>query len=252
MCVPRVSVPANRSSALARRAAQLLAASALAGMLAACNTAQQVAGKPPESYEQRHPITISEAKRTVEVFIGSSRGELTASQRADVLAFAQTWQREATGGVIVDLPVGTANEVAGREAGHEIRSILAAAGLPEQGVLVRSYHPADPLHLATIRLSYPRMAATAGPCGLWPHDIGPSFDREYNENSSYWNLGCASQRNLAAMVDNPADLVQPRGEAPSYNARRTVALDKYRKGEVSGTTYPGTLQQDPRLTSLGK
>ena len=34
------------------------------------------------------------------------------------------------------------------------------------------------------------------------------------ENRPYWNFGCANQRNLAAMVDNPADLVQPRGETP--------------------------------------
>ena len=40
----------------------------------------------------------------------------------------------------------------------------------------------------------------------------------YIENRPYWNFGCATQRNLAAMVDNPADLVQPRGEAPAYSA----------------------------------
>ena len=61
-------------------------------------------------------------------------------------------------------------------------------------------------------------------------DLGPA-DPNYTENQPYWNFGCASQRNLAAMVDNPADLVQPRGESPAYTARRSVAIDKYRKGE---------------------
>ena len=40
------------------------------------------------------------------------------------------------------------------------------------------------------------------------------------------------------MVDNPADLVQPRGEIPSYTGRRTTVLDKHRRGEASGTVYP--------------
>ena len=40
------------------------------------------------------------------------------------------------------------------------------------------------------------------------------------------------------MVDNPADLVQPRGETPSYTGRRTTVLDKYRKGESPATVYP--------------
>jgi pilus assembly protein CpaD len=40
------------------------------------------------------------------------------------------------------------------------------------------------------------------------------------------------------MVENPADLVQPRGETPIYAARRSQALDKYRRGESSATVYP--------------
>ena len=177
----------------------------------------------------RHPITISEADRTFEVFIGSNRGELNPSQRAEVLAFAQSWRRESTGGVIVDVPVGTSNERAAGEAMREIRSILNASGVPSDGVMVRGYHPPE-RKLATIRITYPRLAAQAGPCGLWPEDIGPSLNRGYFENQQYWNLGCSSQRNLAAMVDNPADLVQPRAETPAYTMRRTTVMEKYRAG----------------------
>ena len=60
-------------------------------------------------------------------------------------------------------------------------------------------------------MSYPKIAAVAGPCGLWPEDLGPSIlNRRYSENKEYYNFGCATQRNLAAMIDNPADLEQPR------------------------------------------
>ena len=47
----------------------------------------------------------------------------------------------------------------------------------------------------------------------------------------------AYQRNMAAMVDNPSDLVQPRPETPAYTARRTAAFEKYRKGTSTATTY---------------
>ena len=67
---------------------------------------------------------------------------------------------------------------------------------------------------ATIRLSYPKISAVAGPCGLWPEDLGPiDLNHGYNENKPYHNFGCATQRNLAAMIDNPADLEQPRPES---------------------------------------
>jgi pilus assembly protein CpaD len=57
-------------------------------------------------------------------------------------------------------------------------------------------------------------------------------------NAEYWNFGCASQHNLAAMVDEPVDLVEPRAETPPYTARRDTVLDKYKKGESSATVYP--------------
>ena len=108
----------------------------------------------------------------------------------------------------------------------------------------------DPSKLATMRLNYPTLVAEAGPCGLWPYDLGPTFNREHNENIQYWNLGCASQRNLAAMVDNKADLVQPRGEVPAYTGRRTTVLDKYHRGETTQTINPD--KDQGKISDLGK
>jgi len=204
-----------------------------------CNTDQQVAAVPdvPTDYRLRHPITMSEADHTLEVFVGTSRGELNATQRAEVLAFAHTWRREGTGGVAVNLPVGTSNEHAAAEAMRPIRSILVAAGVPPDGIVVRGYQPPG-RSIAAIRITYPRIAAQAGPCGLWPEDIGPSFNRNYFENQPIYNQGCATQRNLAAMVDNPADLVQPRGETPAYAMRRTSIMEQYRAKGNAVVTEP--------------
>jgi pilus assembly protein CpaD len=209
--------------------------------LSACQHNQKVTAEivdaAPADYRQRHPIAIKEGERTVELFIGRSRGVLSPAQRADVAAFAHAWRRESTGGIIIDLPAGTENAHAARGALPEVRSILAAAGVPDPAIAIRDYHPTDPRILANLRLNYPKMVASAGPCGLWPQDLGPSQERIYTENSSYWNLGCANQRNLAAMVDNPADLVQPRGDTPALASRRSIMLEKYRKGESTATVY---------------
>src|SRR5206468_3565505 len=85
----------------------------------------------------------------------------------------------------------------------------SVAAVPPQGIAVRPYRPADPGRLATIKLVYPRITAEAGPCGLWPNDLGPSDFSAWDSNKPYWNLGCATQRNLAAMVVNPTDVAQP-------------------------------------------
>ena len=187
----------------------------------------------PNDYRLRHPIVVQESNRTVNVFVGSTRGGLSASQRADVMALAETWLREGTGVIIAEVPIGTPNARAAADSSREILALLAAGGVPPRGVTVRNYHPEDPRQFATIRLTYPRITADAGPCGVWPDDLGSSIkNKSYLENKPYYNLGCAYQRNLAAMIDNPADLVQPRPETPTYTSQRNVVVRQISQGQL--------------------
>jgi pilus assembly protein CpaD len=241
-------IPLDRKRAL-RIAGALVG---LAAVLGACrHTEDEVTASVPDDYRQRHPIAIHEADRSVVIFVGHARGGLSASQRADVVGLAQTWLREGTGAINADLPVDTPNARAAADSFRAIQALLAAAGVPPRGIIVRRYHPDDPRQMATIRLSYPKISAVAGPCGLWPDDLGPSIkNKSYYENKSYYNFGCAYQRNMAAMIDNPSDLVQPRSETPAYTTRRTTAFEKYRKGTTSTTSYPEA--EKAKLSDTGK
>ena len=242
-------IPLDRSRAL-RMAAVLVG---LAVMLGACRHTEDelVTASYPDDYRLRHPIAIQEADRSIVVFVGQARGGLSASQRADVIGLAQIWLREGTGAISVDVPVDTRNARAAAETFREIQALLAAAGVPPRGIVMRNYRPEDPRQLPAIRLNYPKISAVAGPCGLWPEDIGPSIkNKTYYQNKPYYNFGCAYQRNMAAMVDNPSDLVQPRAETPPYTARRNAAFEKYRKGTTSATSYPES--DRAKLSDTGK
>ena len=105
-------------------------------------------------------------------------------------------------------------------------------------------------HFCPVRITYPKVVAQAGPCGLWPQDIGPSFNRTYSENLPDWNFGCATQRNLASMVDNPSDLVQPRPETPAYAMRRTTVIEKYRQGAATSNSVLSS--GAGKITSVGQ
>lgn len=225
----------------------------LAAALGACtHTSDEVTTSSiPSDYRQRHPIVVQEADKSIEVFVGNGRGGLTAPQRTDVMAYAQTWMQEGTGPLAIDVPVSTPNARAAQQSLHDIQAIVSSVGVPARGVTVRRYTPADPRQFATIKLSYPRVTADAGPCGLWPENLGPSLKNDiYQNNRPYWNLGCASQRNMAAMVANPADLVQPRPESPSYARRRSEVLGKYAKGESTATKYPES--DKGKISDVGK
>jgi pilus assembly protein CpaD len=243
-------------AAFRKRLCLALALTGVALALGACNTTRQPEATgslamAPEDYRLRHPIVIQESNRSTEIFVGSARGGLTSAQRADVIGLGQTWLADGTGAIIAEVPVGTPNARAAQESLREIQTLLTQVGLPAGGVTVRQYHPEDPRLFATIRLKYPRIVADAGPCGTWPADLGPSIKNPgYLDNRSYHNFGCAYQRNMAAMVANPADLIQPRAETPAYTARRTAAFEKYRKGAATGVPYPES--DKAKLSDIGK
>lgn len=226
---------------------------ALSAALGACTVygGDVTATVPPNDYRARHPIAVQEANRSIVVFVGTGRGGLSPPQREDIRGLARTWVAEGTGTIVADVPAHTPNSRAAASAWREIRSHLVAGGVPARAIAMRHYTPDDPTTFATIRLSYPKITAIAGPCGLWPEDLGPNIDNPgYNENRQWHNFGCASQRNLAAMVANPADLEQPRPETAAYSPRRDVAFSRYRKGDPTTTTYPEA--DKAKLSDTGK
>ena len=219
--------------------------------LGGCQHDEVATASIPDDYKQRHPIAIEEQNRSIVVFVGHARGGLTAAQRADVMGLASTWMHEGTGAIHIDVPSGTPNARPVAESMREIQAMLAAAGVPPRGIIARPYQPEDRRFLPPIRLTYSKIAAVAGPCGLWPEDLGPSIkNKSWFENKDYYNFGCANQRNMAAMIDNPSDLEQPRPETPAYTMRRNAAFEKYRKGNTTTTTYPEA--DKAKLSDTGK
>ncbi|WP_170181876.1 CpaD family pilus assembly lipoprotein [Phreatobacter stygius] len=103
----------------------------------------------------------------------------------------------------------------------------------DQGVPV-DYRQRHPIMVS------PQGAYVASQCGQWPHDLGPSDGAMSNLNKTYWNFGCATQQNLAAMVAQPSDLLHPRAQGELDSTRRQTALARYRRGESPG---PHTIHQ---------
>lgn len=88
----------------------------------------------------------------------------------------------------------------------------------------------SPVGAGTTRIVVSRMTAKVPGC--------PDFSRVYSpefESNTSSNQGCAINSNLAAMVANPADLVQGRtGNAITDQATSGRAIDIYRKALPTG------------------
>ena len=217
---------------------------------AATDAAGRLRSLTPPTIAQRHPITLREGERTVEIFIGRNRGGLTAAQRADVLAFAQQWRREATGGIVIDVPWGGPNDRAAADSMREIQSIFAASGVPHGAVAVRRYQP-----IGLRARQHPHQLFQAGrrsrPLRAVAGGSRPDLGQPHTSRTGRIGIfGCATQRNLAAMVDNPADLVQPRGETPAYAAAPHHRARQVSQGRRPSGTYSG--YDKAKISELGK
>lgn len=227
-------------------------------VVAACNTDRNITGSVPSAYpvdyRARHPIRLTEGEQDIQLLVGSGRGDLTADQRAQVSQMASEWRTESSGRLVIDVPKGSKNDKAAQYAARETLSLLRAYGVPPSAIRTNTY-AAPPDSFGPVRLSFAKIQAVAGPCGLWPEDLGaspiPSLQRvpPQMDNRPYWNFGCAYQHNLAAMVANPEDFVQPRASTPSYAPRRQMVIEKYRKGEIPSGKYD---TDDASISEVGQ
>ena len=213
-------------------------------------------GSIPTDYRDRHPIRLVDGQRSLQILVGSGRAGLTATQRAEVASLGSDWRHEGTGYVVVATPAGAVNSAAAKATVREIKSLLHYAGVPPQATIMRNYQQPYREDLGAIRVTYTKIQAVAGPCGQWPDNLGPGvvgegrYPLRESENTPYWNFGCATQKNLAAAVANPEDLVQPRPETPAYAARRQTVFEKYRQGQDPSTIY--TSNTGAKVSTVGQ
>jgi pilus assembly protein CpaD len=201
---------------------------------------QQNAGSILLTPAERHPIVVSQQPHKMSLKVARGTAGLVPAQRASLIDFLTRYRAADAGNskLVISVPSGSANEVAAMSAVADMRPIIADHGFSESAISIEPYH-ADGDPQPPIRVQYLRFAAEGPACGKWPSNVA-----ETSRNVNYENFGCATQKNLAAMVSNPADLLGPRTMTPSSADRRDVTWDRYVRGQSSGSGRVG----DERVT----
>lgn len=214
-------------------AAGLLLATAAAG-LSGCRPGEEEPGVHVASWamvdaRQRHPIVVSNEPANLDLRVAANSNGLSPGQRAQAIDFFRRYRGSGadTSRLAIGVPSGGANDVAAVRALADLRVIVHEAGISESEVSVRPYR-AGRTASAPIKMTFARFVAEAPECGAWPDNL--ASDRR---NLPYANFGCASQRNLAVQVANPADLLGPRAVAPAAAERRDTVYEKYVAGKVT-------------------
>ncbi len=227
---------ASRGTPLAGLAVSLLkvvAVSAALFSVTACRTFEEnnkITGWTIVDPEQRHPIMVSQQPSKLVLKVARNSYGLSPEQRAKLYNFATEYRANYSSNskLVIHAPSGGPNEVAAMQAVAEIRHLLREAGFDESLVTIEAYSDeSDPQ--PPVRVSFLRYVAEGPECGNWPTNLARQTD-----GLNYANFGCTQQKNLAAMVANPADLLGPRGSTSRDGSRRDIVWEKYRKGESTG------------------
>ena len=91
---------------------------------------------------------------------------------------------------------------------------------------------------APVIVSFRRLAVVPIDC-----QQGASLTHTSN-NQPYGNFGCAQTANLAALIDNPRQLLAPYAWDNASSVRRLTVLDNYSNGQATATPRPAGQEID--------
>ncbi len=191
--------------------------------LGACATAP--AGPPVPTQADQHRVTVTQSGERLDVAAPAGAMALSAQTRGDLAAFASTYLRQGHGALVLSAPSGGANADSASRLAQQTRLALMEAGI-SPGAIAGSAYDASGAADAPIVLSFTRYLAQAPECApIYTQDLAHQSD-----NQPYASFGCSSQANLAALVEDPHDLLGPRAEDPRDSNRRATVMQAYRAG----------------------
>ena len=180
---------------------------------------------------ERHPIAVRQGEVVLDLSVYPGSSGLNESQKSQVYGFLHDYKSQSSERLLIRAPSGGPNETAAMRAYDDVRKALRTTGVRPAAVTLEPYFAnGDPS--APVRLSYLQFVAEPPDCPDWSENIGRD-----PKNMPWPNMGCTTQRNLAAMVANPEDLLHPRGETPRSGERRDTVWGNYVRGQVTGSEW---------------
>ena len=177
-------------------------------------------GPDPLTPTQRFTLQVEPGLERVALAV--HEGGLSPRQRDALAGVANGFGIEGAPVLRVEAPAG--GDTVASDFAFQVKRALEAQGVPGHLIQVVAYDAPDVR--APVLVGYETLRAAVPQCGReWTNLTRTA------ENQTSANFGCAVTANLAAQIENPRDIVQPRGMGPADAARRSVVFDNYRTGE---------------------
>ncbi|TNE58037.1 MAG: hypothetical protein EP340_06680 [Alphaproteobacteria bacterium] len=212
-----------------RLALSTVAVLALSGCMNGAGLEDMAGGQTRTMAHERFPIQVMSSNEEMSLMVPSNAVALSQEDRARVAMFAASYRRGGHGELWLASPKGSGNEAASDSALAAISKVFVEQGLSPAAINMTTYQSSADNAPITIR--YKVYDAHAPSCRRWNQNLATT-----PLNGASPNFGCSAQSNLAAMLDDPHDLVAPRDMTAADADRRNTVVDKYRSGEPTATT----------------
>jgi len=201
--------------------AAAVAAVLLAGSCAApTNNSAMLTDDP----DMNHPLVVDTATNAVRLSFSAADAGLMPEDAARFDAFVAQYKASGEGPINVTVPPGPTSQQTLTYFGER----LAAAGIPRGAIMVGTRSDGD----WRVELRYSGYVAHTTNCSDW----GTQQASDTASNLPMANFGCAVQHNIAAQIENPRDISEPRALGPADAMRRATVMGAYEKGTPTAAT----------------
>lgn len=175
-------------------------------------------------------IQISESIERLELYARPNGMELSARDQDAVAQFIATYGQFGDGPLYINMPALGQNGLGTQQAAQIVRQAALQMGVG--GAIQSGQYQTRPGSPAPVVVSYRRLKTIANNC----RQLSDLMSTDNNMASPQW--GCSHNANLAAMVQNPRQLLEPYAMGPSNAERRLQVHDKYIAGELTASEFP--------------
>ena len=205
----------------------LLSIAIFTAVLSGCQT--PAPSGPPTVFNNK--IQIAESIERLELYTRPTGLELSVRDQVAVNQFIQSYARRGEGPVYVNVPSATAQGLGAQQALAVIRQSLGQVGLSGAAVQTGQYQTAYGAP-APVVVSYRTLKSVVPDCRQ-SSDLMNTY-----ANQSYSGFGCSHTANLAAMIQDPRQLIQPYEMTAPDSQRRQTIYDRYIEGENPASIQP--------------
>ncbi|MGB3456486.1 MAG: CpaD family pilus assembly lipoprotein [Litorimonas sp.] len=188
-------------------------------------------GHLAEPTHRLNPVKVAESVERMELYARPDGLVLSQRDEYAVARFLQGYAASGSGPIYVNRPAASAGTPGLAQTDALIDRLMSHAGLSLASAQSGTYYsrPGDP---APVVLSYRTLRAVPQDCA----SLGSIS--ALHTNSVTAEFGCFASANLAAMISDPQQLLEPYPTQPPNAQRRQVVYDRYIEGTSTASERP--------------